>query len=165
MAALKTAFQIAASVHGDQLDRGGEPYMAHICRVMSRLQTEEERAVAILHDVLEDAQSEIEITNLRIAIEAFYGWEVLDAVATLTRGHNEPYMEYIRRVKGHPLAVKVKIADLRDNLEPRRLARLPPEVSDRLRDKYIKALLFLANDVSLIPLSGLSRVSLLHARS
>jgi (p)ppGpp synthase/HD superfamily hydrolase len=48
------ALRIAARAHAGQTDKAGMPYIDHPKRVPARLATTELKAVALLHDVLED---------------------------------------------------------------------------------------------------------------
>jgi guanosine-3',5'-bis(diphosphate) 3'-pyrophosphohydrolase len=54
MSTLERAICIAASAHAGQVDKAGAPYILHVLRVMLAMSSEEERIVAVLHDVLED---------------------------------------------------------------------------------------------------------------
>lgn len=141
---LTEAFRIAVEVHGAQRDKAGEPYMGHICRVMSAMDTDEERAVAILHDALEDCGKENQMHFAQMIWDA-YPREVWDAVLLLTRSRvlDSTYLDYIRRLSTNPLAVKCKFADIQDNRNPQRLRKLPRAECDRLYDKYEQAWLTL----------------------
>ena len=55
---LEKAIKIAVEAHTGQLDKGGNPYILHPLRVMLSLNTEEERVVGVLHDVVEDCAPE-----------------------------------------------------------------------------------------------------------
>ena len=55
---LEKAIKIAVEAHTGQLDKGGNPYILHPLRVMLSLETEEERIVGVLHDVVEDCAPE-----------------------------------------------------------------------------------------------------------
>ena len=55
---LEKAIKIAAEAHTGQVDKGGNPYILHPLRVMLSLNTEEERVVGVLHDVVEDCAPE-----------------------------------------------------------------------------------------------------------
>jgi (p)ppGpp synthase/HD superfamily hydrolase len=145
---LKAAFEIAVEVHGNKRDKAGEPYLAHICRVMSAMDTDEERVVAILHDAMEDGPSMV-TADWRLT---FYPEHLLLAVLALTRVPGEPYMDYIRRLSKNPLAVKVKMADLRDNMDYRRLDKLDPAERHRLHLKYHEASYYLAGGELLEPI-------------
>ncbi len=48
------AYMIANRAHKGQVDKAGKPYILHPLYVMSKMHTEEEAIVAILHDVIED---------------------------------------------------------------------------------------------------------------
>lgn len=136
---LKEAFRIAVEVHGDQRDKAGEPYLFHVMRVAMAMDTDEERVVAILHDVIEDYDDTMETMA---DINEAYGQDILSTVELLTR--NKPYLDYIRRLSTNPLAVKVKLADLRDNMDGDRLRKLPTkEEAARLYKKYREAYEFL----------------------
>ena len=52
---LARAIEIAASAHRNQVDKGGSPYILHPIRVMMSLNSEDEKIVGILHDVVEDS--------------------------------------------------------------------------------------------------------------
>lgn len=146
---LTEAFRIAVEVHGAQRDKAGEPYLFHVFRVAEQMDTDEERVVAILHDVIEDSvalhpnAASVEMLRLGLKIRSLYGIAVADAVCELTRGPVEPYLDYIRRLATNPLAVKVKFADLKDNRNRDRLRKLPRTEAERLWDKYEKAWLVL----------------------
>lgn len=53
MTSLKHAISIAASAHAGYLADDEEPYIFHPLRVMLALDTEDERIVGVLHDVVE----------------------------------------------------------------------------------------------------------------
>jgi len=96
--------------HSGQKRRNGNPYIIHPIRVSQEVHSITEKVVALLHDVIEDTK-----TTLQEVEEAF-GTEVADAVEALSRRKGEEYLAYIRRVKLHPIATSVKIADISDNL-------------------------------------------------
>lgn len=157
---LAEAFKIAVEVHGNQRDKAGEPYMGHICRVMSAMDTDTERCVAILHDSIEDSKR---VGGMTRHLRGLFPDEIVDAVGALSRRpvnlqtlaqlvtdgarpiERESYMDYIRRLSSNPLAVKVKLADLRDNMNEDRLRKLPTkEEAFRLHKKYWEAYRFLS---------------------
>ena len=55
-------------------------------------------------------------------------------------------MEYYARIKCNPLATKVKLADVMDNLRADRMQKLPKETQVRLTRKYRRALKVLQED-------------------
>lgn len=112
---LEQAIQLAARAHEGQKTLDGQPYILHPLRMMLRFPDEETRIVAVLHDVLEDSM----ITSWDLQQMGF-SEVVVSAVETLTRAEEEDYPEYIERVAQNPLATRVKITDLMDNLDPQR---------------------------------------------
>ena len=119
MATLERAIAIAAEAHAGQRDKAGAPYILHPLRVMLRLGDPVDRIVAVLHDVVEDAPAwPLE----RLRAEGF-SEEVLEAVERLTKRPGEDYEESIERAGAHPIARRVKVADLEDNMDLARLER------------------------------------------
>jgi (p)ppGpp synthase/HD superfamily hydrolase len=134
MSTLKRAIEIATEAHMGQMDKAGNEYIGHPLRVMEMGKTEEEKIVGILHDVVEDSGWTFD------ALEAEgFSKEVLDALKCVTKkSENENYDDFIERVKKNPLAVAVKINDLTDNMDIRRLPYLSDKDVKRLK-KYLKA--------------------------
>lgn len=137
MATLEHALVIAALAHAGQRDKAGQPYILHPLRMMLKLETEQERMVALLHDVLEDTA--VTLAELE---EAGFSVEVLQAVQTLTRRPGESRMEAAQRAAQDPLALSVKLADNADNLNPKRIAEPQEEDLQRMRE-YRKVRRFL----------------------
>ena len=130
---LKHAIFIAVKAHNKQLDRSDQPYIGHLFRVMNAGQTLEEKVVGILHDLIEDTQLRlVDLTN-----EGF-SEEIIDAVHALSKLENEDYEHYLQRVKKNDLAVSVKLNDLSDNMDIRRLKELTYDDVVRMR-KYLNA--------------------------
>ncbi|TEU14467.1 MAG: GTP pyrophosphokinase [Anaerolineales bacterium] len=133
MATLEDAILLAVQAHQGQKDKAGAPYILHPLRVMFRMGSDVEMMVAILHDVLEDTQ----YTLLDLQ-QAGYLEQVLEALDCLTRRENETYEEFIERVETNPLARKVKIADLEDNMDIRRISAPQEKDMERLK-RYRRA--------------------------
>jgi (p)ppGpp synthase/HD superfamily hydrolase len=51
---LQRAIEIAVAAHKGQTDKVGNLYVLHPFRVMEALDTEDEKIVGVLHDVVED---------------------------------------------------------------------------------------------------------------
>lgn len=119
---LEKAAKLAEKAHQGQVDKGGQPYILHPGRVMEQCETETEKIVALLHDVMEDTPYTLE--DLR---QEGFSEEVLEALLCLTHREGESYMAYIGRVCENPLAARVKYADLQDNMDLRRI----PEPTER----------------------------------
>lgn len=130
---LKHAIFTAVSTHNKQVDRNDQPYIGHLFRVMDAGQTLEEKIVGILHDLIED-------TQLRLVDLSHEGFseEIIDAVHALSKLENEDYEHYLQRVKKNDLAVRVKLNDLSDNMDIRRLKELTDDDVVRMR-KYLSA--------------------------
>lgn len=152
MSTLERAIAIAASAHAGQVDKAGQPYILHPLRVMLSVSGNNERVVAVLHDVLEDCP---DWTPQRLRNEGF-GEHVIEALDRLTRRAGETYEDFIERCKG-PLSHNVKMADLNDNLRPDRLALLRKDEARIAR--YRNALVNLAGgDSNVRPLAGPEKV-------
>ena len=134
MSTLERAIQIATEAHKGQLDKAGRDYIGHPLRVMEMGKTEDEKIVGVLHDVIEDTDWTFEM----LEAEGF-SREVIEALKCVTKlSENESYDDFIERVKKNPLAVAVKINDLTDNMDIRRLPYLSDKDVKRLK-KYLKA--------------------------
>ncbi|MFC1497120.1 hypothetical protein ACFLS1_01425 [Verrucomicrobiota bacterium] len=138
VATIEDAIKIAVSAHHQQKDKNGEPYILHPLRVMMKMQTEEEMMVAVMHDTLEDSDETVQ--TLR---RSGFKEEIIRAIDCLTKKDNEKYKDYLARVKYHETTLKVKIADIKDNLSPERINGLEANEKERLKKKYSYALDFL----------------------
>lgn len=132
---VQIAERIARQAHAEQKDSvTGAPYITHVERVVAMVAGADAKAVAWLHDVLED--SDYTYAELR---RAGISERVLDAVQILTRQDNrtamviQTYEQYIETIveSRNPLAIGVKKADLSDHLRP--------NCPDRLRPRYERA--------------------------
>ena len=138
---LQRAIEIAVSAHREQTDKAGAPYLLHPLRVMLSLDTDEERIVGVLHDVVEDGPG---WTFERLEEEGFSP-AVLDALRLVTKrpedeGDSETvYVAFVRRAKGNKIARRVKTADILDNLNASRLSALT-EKDMRRMNRYLTAL-------------------------
>lgn len=134
MGTLERAIEIAVEAHSGQLDKSGCEYIGHPLRVMAAGNTIEEKIVGVLHDVVEDSGWTFEM----LVAEGFSA-EIVEALRCLTRlSETEPYDKFIARVKSNPLAVAVKLNDLTDNMDIRRLPYISDKDVKRLK-RYLKA--------------------------
>ena len=134
---LDQALAIAVAAHAGQKDRVGQPYILHPLRIMHRMATDEERMVAVLHDVIED--SAVTLDDLR---RAGFAQAIIEAVDALTRRASETYDAYVARTALLPLARRVKVADLEDNMDLRRRWHLEDRDRERV-ERYRRAYRFL----------------------
>ncbi|MEQ9643733.1 MAG: GTP pyrophosphokinase [Alphaproteobacteria bacterium] len=133
-AALERAIAFAVTKHAGQVDKAGSPYILHPLRVMGQMEDDVCRIAAVLHDVVEDCEdvSMADIEALDLPAEA------VEVVALMTHPADEPYEDYIGRLAPHPLARQVKLADLDDNMNVRRLTQVTGKEQKRLA-RYLKA--------------------------
>ncbi|MBK7497914.1 MAG: HD domain-containing protein [Ignavibacteriales bacterium] len=132
MSLLERAIEIAVTAHKDQVDKASKPYILHPLRLMFKMQTENEMIAAVLHDVVEDMDWTIE----KLVVEGF-DEEVITAVKLLTHNKKVLYKKYIEAIKTNKIALKVKLADLEDNMDIKRIAH--PKFRDYARlAEYLK---------------------------
>lgn len=130
---LYRSIETAKKYHAGQVDKNGEEYILHPLRVMEQMETTEGKIVAVLHDVIEDTACTKEMLFRLIGCE-----DLVNVIDLLSRKEEENYFDYIQKVRSHPLAKAVKLADLRDNLGR-------PGAPESLRRRYQKALRMLQN--------------------
>ena len=124
---LARAIEIAAAAHATQVDKGGAPYVLHPLRMMMKQTTEAVMITAVLHDVVEDTPW----TQEKLRAEGFPE-DVLEAVACLTKREGEEYADFITRAGANPIARAVKLADLEDHMDLRRIPQPVQKDFDRL---------------------------------
>ncbi len=134
MSTLEKALEIALSAHKGQKDKAGADYILHPIRVMQKGETEIEKICGLLHDVVEDSDWTFE--GLK---KAGFSRDVISALKCLTKeSDNENYDAFTDRVIENPVAVKVKINDLLDNMDITRMKEFDEKDMKRL-NKYLKA--------------------------
>ncbi len=116
MADLQRALEIAVQAHKGQLQKDGLPYVLHPIKLMMSMNTDDEKIAAVLHDVIEDTPWSLE--DLR---NEGFSETLLDALECLTHSKGLSYEDYIEQLSGNPLARQVKLADLQDNMDIRRI--------------------------------------------
>ena len=139
-AQLGRAIRIATHLHATQRDKAGKPYITHPLRVMADVLTAtgnlDAAVAAVLHDTLEDCGA-----TRQDLLTAEIGDDAVEIVVIVTRLPSETYEEFIERVasSGNPLAIAVKLADLKDNQDVSRLP-FPIKDTDRQRlERYRRA--------------------------
>ena len=133
MPTLEDAIALAVEAHRGQTDKIGQPYVLHVLRVMFRCETDTERIVAVLHDVVEDTGRSFD--DLR---HLGYSEEVLAALDCVTKRDGESYEKFVERAAQNSVARRVKLADLEDNMDVRRLKQVTEKDAERLT-RYVKA--------------------------
>jgi (p)ppGpp synthase/HD superfamily hydrolase len=127
---IEKSLAIALKAHAGQLDKAGQPYILHPLRIMAKMETDEEMAVALLHDTIEDS-----LFTAKTLLDAGIPLNIVDSVQSLTKFYGEDYDKFIQRVLKNELATKVKKADIADNLDVLRLKTLTDADLERVR-KY-----------------------------
>ncbi len=133
----KKALKLCFEAHRDQLDKSGLPYVFHPFHLAEQMDTEDAVTLALLHDVVEDTDT----TPEQLAQMGFPA-RVLSALALLTHAEGVPYMDYVAKIAADPLAVQVKLADLRHNSDLTRLETVDEWALAR-QEKYLRAIEFL----------------------
>lgn len=156
------AYDLVNDLFKDKVDKGGHPYIGHLLRVSQAIEHEKEETcsypnstlslfyekasiVALLHDVLED--TEMTTTNLE---SKGFDEEIIKAVDAITRRKEEnKYFDFIERVSKNDIARLVKIYDLEDNMNIKRLDKFNESDQKRLR-KYFYCWKYLKGEISAV---------------
>lgn len=134
---IKLAYAIALVAHKGQYDKVGKEYINHPLTVSNNLTTEDEKIVGLLHDVVEDTK--VTLDDLRL----FFDEHVVEAISLLTHKEEDSYMDYLAKIKSNPLALAVKLSDLRHNMDMSRFENPTKKDFERLEKKYKPAYKFL----------------------
>lgn len=134
---------LAALLHADQRDKAGEPYADHVCRVGDRVRAElpyrdDVAIAAYLHDAIEDTAETAETLRARGVPD-----RSVRLIALLTRDADVPYASYLAAIASDLDAIAIKVADIRDNSDPDRVAALDRTTREALARKYDHALTLL----------------------
>lgn len=135
---LELALSIATKAHRGQFDKAGIDYIEHPIFVASQVDSEEEKAVALLHDVIEDSS-----VTAEELLNAGLSETVVTAVQILSKKKGQDYQTYLKTVKSNPLARAVKLADLKHNSDLLRLETITDKDLERL-EKYKKTIDYLS---------------------
>ena len=133
------ACNIMFEAHKNDIDKGGYPYVFHPFYLATQMDDEYSTCVALLHDVIEDHGDLYSFDSLT---EAGFPVCVIDALKCLTHDSSIPYIDYIKHLANNQIAKKVKIADLKHNLDSSR-------TNDKKTPKYklyLEALNYLENN-------------------
>lgn len=122
MATIDRAIMIASIAHAGQKDKADKPYILHPLRVMltvasDKYATDEQKIVAVLHDVIEDTY--VQEQQLR---ENGFSEDIINAIKSVTKIKGESRMDAAKRAKQNTIGRVVKLADLKDNMDLSRIA-------------------------------------------
>ncbi|XZJ61081.1 GTP pyrophosphokinase [Clostridium perfringens] len=126
---LEQAIKLASIKHYGQKDKANKPYLFHLLYVMNNVNDLNAKIVGVLHDILEDT----DITRNDL-LNCGFSEDVVNTVEVLTKSKNQKYMEYIENIKCNDIARKVKLIDLKHNMDLTRLS----EISDKDLKSNIK---------------------------
>ena len=130
----KKALKISFEAHKDQVDKSGIPYVYHPFHIAEQMKDEDTTIVALLHDVVEDA--DITLEQLR---SIGFSDAVIEAIALMTHDKSVPYMDYVRNIAKNDIARAVKLEDLRHNSDLSRLDKVTKKDVARA-EKYKEAI-------------------------
>jgi (p)ppGpp synthase/HD superfamily hydrolase len=102
---------------------------------MLKMNTVAEKIVAILHDVLEDTNCTIEEFR-----EIGLNYHTIHSIEKLTKKPYQTYEDFIQSIREDEIAVRVKIADIEDNLADKGSEEVTLKQAEKNREKYETAL-------------------------
>ncbi|AUZ95240.1 metal-dependent phosphohydrolase [Agrobacterium phage Atu_ph07] len=132
---LNIASVLAATGHDGQYDKGGNPYLLHVFAVMNLLRSNDEElmCIALLHDYIEDCKyTKGTYQKLR---ENNMTDRIIDAVRLLTKVPGQTHEEYLEGILTNIDAIRVKKADITNNMDLTRLKGLREKDFERMK-KY-----------------------------
>ncbi len=109
---LHKAITIACEAHQGQSSINGEPYILHPLRLLVKAKSNEERIIAVLHDVIE--KSNFTLADLK---NKGFDQNIISAIDSLSKRRSESYIDYIGRLTQNRISVKIKLLDLADNIK------------------------------------------------
>ena len=129
----KKAERLIEVVFKDHVDKNNHPYIEHLYNVANNFNDEERYTVGLLHDILEDTC----VSFNDLAILGFRE-SCLNSVKLLTRDKDMSYKEYIDLIvsTNNTVALDIKLADLKNNMDKDKLNQLDRETQDKLIEKY-----------------------------
>ena len=132
---VERAKEFAEFAHQGQIDKAGQAYIYHPTRVgemtAERFGDDILTSIAYMHDVVEDGG--FTVSDLSV----FFPDSVWKTVQILTRGKSDGRDVYIDSIGKNLLATKVKLMDLKDNMDLSRLTCVTDKDSLR-QDRYVK---------------------------
>jgi|TARA_B100000315_G_scaffold204325_1_gene197664 (p)ppGpp synthase/HD superfamily hydrolase len=127
---LQDAIALATKYHESQTDKAGKPYISHPLRVMEKMMLEDEKIVAVLHDIVEDTS--ITLKDLK---DMGYPSYIVNSIDCLSKREGESYDQFVKRTMTDTAACLVKLADIEDNMDLSRLKTVTEKDKARLK-KY-----------------------------
>ena len=139
------SLEIVTKLFNDKKDKGGMPYVIHLLKVYSNVSDYKEKIVALLHDVIEDTDVTSE-DLIMIGIPK----DIVETLCILTKNKGEDYRKYIDRIinSNNIIAMNVKIADLRHNMDLSRIKNPTSNDYERISKRYEPAYQKIMNKIN-----------------
>lgn len=117
----------------DKVDKGNNPYLSHLDFVANRMNSDQEKTVGYLHDVLEDTD-----LTTKDLLELGFSSTVVESLINLNANRFDTYNDYIEALiaSKDTIALKVKLADMENNMDLTRIKHPSEKDINRLKEKY-----------------------------
>lgn len=127
------SLMIITKLFNDKLDKGGSPYIVHLLKVYGNSKLNDEKIVALLHDILENTDCQKEDL-----IDLGYPSNIIDSIIILTKKKGEDYRDYIERIikSDNILAMNVKLSDLKCNMDIKKIKNPNTNDYERIHKRY-----------------------------
>ncbi|MBE6156550.1 MAG: hypothetical protein E7161_02275 [Firmicutes bacterium] len=136
------ALEIVSILFENDKDKGGWPYILHLISVYKKVSEENEKIIALLHDVIEDKNvSEQDLLDIG------FSKEIVESVKLISKSQEISYEEYIHNliINGSKHILRVKMADLENNMDISRISNAAEKDYERIEKKYKPAYLRIKN--------------------
>lgn len=114
-----------------KVDKSGKPYINHLISVSEQVESQEDKVVALLHDIIEDTNISIEELSKIIPMN------LIGRILVLTHSNKDTYDEYINKILncGDIHVIRIKMADMWHNMNLSRLNTITSKDIQRFK-KY-----------------------------
>lgn len=135
------ARELSKLIHQEQTDQEGNPHYEYLNALAGDCYFDEMKAVAYLQDAVEHQPDRISVGDIRRQ----FGDEIGDAVDAITRRPRESSEDYYVRLKQNPLALGVKMKDLRRRIADLEKTDADENVTRARREAYQASLNYFMN--------------------
>ena len=135
------ARELSKLIHQEQTDQEGNPHYEYLNALAEDCYFDEMKAVAYLQDAVEHQPDRIGAGDIRRQ----FGDEIGDAVDAITRRPRESSEDYYVRLKQNPLALGVKMKDLRRRIADLEKTDADENVTRARREAYQASLNYFMN--------------------
>ena len=135
------ARELSKLIHQEQTDQEGNPHYEYLNALAEDCYFDEMKAVAYLQDAVEYQPDRISAGDIRRQ----FGDEIGDAVDAITRRPRESSEDYYVRLKQNPLALGVKMKDLRRRIADLEKTDADENVTRARREAYQASLHYFMN--------------------